>query len=445
MAWGILKNKAKQTVNKHPTIENESIIYNNGNNKPINLKAYETWANQVSTLNTALGTTGDLASSAKLKFYKKDSKGNLKLTNFKYIDTDFMNAEQDLPSWLYQYFTTKKLYNNVLIVPEESGRKQRKGIVDFYIMDNVKWKIDPDKTGTTAIDTFIYTTSKGDITYNYDDVIYISKQLGTSNLLYGISKLQSLNNEVLRILSMGKFVDNFVSSGGKKAVIAGHETPMNENTATEVKQAINKYLKDPNQKVLLLNTEKLSIKEVSDSLAGNDIASFMVKLNKTVFEAFNMPKWLIGDYEGSTNSETVRLGLRVYFQTAIKPEFLSLEKHLTRYITDNLKAKNIIAKFDYDDIDILEDSATEAFEVSSGLFKLGGLSVNELRIKNGLEPIDNPNFDFHFAPAYLMSGQPVRYEKFEEDVAQNILSSNTNSVPSGEGGQDNTEDENGAD
>ena len=48
---------------------------------------------------------------------------------------------------------------------------------------------------------------------------------------------------------------------------------------------------------MMLNSEKLTVKEVSESLQSLDVANFMVKLNKRVLESYNLPKFLLGDYE----------------------------------------------------------------------------------------------------------------------------------------------------
>ena len=71
-------------------------------------------------------------------------------------------------------------------------------------------------------------------------------------------------------------------------------------------------------------------------------------------------------------------------------------------------------------------------------------SQNEVRRAVGDEAIENPNFDLHFAPAYLNSGIPVTIENLESDIARKLEANIKNDVPSGQGGSANTPDMNGA-
>lgn len=433
-------------VTKNPVIASEAYRYKNGSGKPTGIAIYETWLQQISALRNVIGTTSELASSALIKFYKVDSKNKKTVfNNPKMFDSYFMNDKDDLSSFIYNYFGQIKTYDNVLIIPELSKYKYRNGKVDFFIIDNQRWFVNPSSTGDKTIESITYRSSAGtEKNYNFEEIIYISKPLTSSNLLYGISRLMSLNNEIERIISMGNYLDGYIASGAKKSVIIGTDDFLSPKQEDEIKDAINKFLNDPNQKVVMLNSEKLTVKEVSEALGSLDVANFMTKLNKRVLESYNLPKFLLGDYEGVSNAELVRLSMRVFFETALRPEFLRLQRHLTRYARDVLNIKNILIEFDFEGISILEDSLTEKLEKAKELYMLGTYSQNEVRTTVGDEPIDNPNFDLHFAPAYLSSGVPVTIETLQEDIARKLQTNTTNDVPSGQGGSANTPDMNGA-
>ena len=446
MIFNKVFNKAPQKRTKNPVIANEAFRYRNGGGRPAGMAVYENWLQQISILRNVISTTAELASSAHIKFYKEDSKGKKSIfNNPKMFDKDFMNDKDDLTSFLYNYFGQIKTYDNVLIIPEKSKFAPRNGKVDFFIIDNQRWQVNPSSTGKQTIESITYTASDGKQTiYKYEDIIYISKPLTSANILYGVSRLVSLNSEIERILSMGDYLDTYISSGAKKSVIIGTDDFLSPRQEDEIKGALNKFLTDPNQKVMMLNSEKLTVKEVSESLQSLDVANFMVKLNKRVLESYNLPKFLLGEYEGVSNAELVKLSMRVFFETALKPEFLRLQRHLTRYGRDVLNIKNILIEFDFEGISILEDSLTEKLDKAERLFMLGSYSHNEVRRAVGDEAIENPNFDLHFAPAYLNSGTPVTIENLESDIARKLETNIKNDVPSGQGGSANTPDMNGA-
>lgn len=443
----VFNPKTNVRTTKNPVIASEAYRYKSGGGKPVGIAVYETWLQDIAVLRNVIGTTAELASSATLKFYKEDSKGKKTIfNNPKMFDKDFMNDKDDVSSFLYNYFGQVKTYDNVLIIPEKSKYPPREGKVDFFIIDNQRWFANPNTTGKQTIESITYRSSAGaETTYNYGDIIYITKPLTSSNLLYGVSRLLSLNSEIGRIITMGTYLDNYIASGAKKSVIIGTDDFLSPKQEDEIKEAINKFLSDPNQKVVMLNSEKLSVHEVSESLGSLDVATFMTKLNRRVLESYNMPKFLLGDYEGVSNAELVRLSMRVFFETAIRPEFLRLQRHLTRYAKDVLNVKNILIEFDFEGISILEDSLTEKLDKAERLYMLGSYSNNEVRNAVGDESIDNPNFDLHFAPAYLTSGTPVTIENLQEDIKNKITSETTkNDVPSGAGGEANTPNLNGA-
>ena len=447
--FGNLFGKKQPTkVRKNPVIAGEAQRYKNGGGKPSGQTAYETWLQQISMLRNAVSTTAELASSAQLKFYKEDTKGKRTVfANPKMFDKDFMNDKDDLSSFLYNYFGAIKMYDNVLIIPEQSKYKPRAGKVDFFIIDNQRWSINPNETGSQTVKDITYKSSQGTETkFAYEDIILITKPLTSNNVLYGISRLVSLNNEIERIISMGDYLDNYIASGAKKSVIVGTDDFLSPKQEDDIRDTLNKFLSDPNQKVVLLNSEKLSVNEVSENLGSLDVANFMVKLNKRVLEGYNLPKFLLGDYEGVSNAELVRLSMRVFFETALKPEFLRLQRHLTRYARDVLNIKNILLEFDFEGISILEDSITEKLDKAERLNMLGAYSLNEVRVAVGDSAIENPNFDLHFAPAYLTSGTPVTIENLEQDISRKLSSTQTpnNDTVSGAGGTSNTEGLNGA-
>ena len=451
MVFNKVFNNAPTRVTKNPVIASEAFRYKSGGGKPVGTTVYETWLQQIAVLRNVIGTTAELASSATLKFYKEDTKGKKTVfNNPKMFDRDFMNDKDDVSSFIYNYFGQIKTYDSVLIIPEQSKYTPRNGKVDFFIIDNQRWYANPNTTGSQTIDSVTYRSSGGNETvYKYGDIIYISKPLTSQNLLYGVSRLLSLNNEIERIITMGTYLDNYIASGAKKSVIIGTDDFLSPKQEDEIKDAINKFLSDPNQKVVLLNSEKLSVNEVSESLGSINVADFMSKLNRRVLESFNLPKFLLGDYEGVSNAELVRLSMRVFFETAIKPEFIRLQRHLTRYARDVLNVKNILLEFDFEGISILEDSLAEKLDKAERLFMLGSYSHNEVRRSVGDEAIENPNFDLHFAQAYLTSGIPVTIENLQEDIKNKLnvettAKDNVSDVPSGNGGEANTPDLNGA-
>jgi hypothetical protein len=75
MIFNKVFNKAPQKRTKNPVIANEAFRYRNGGGRPAGMAVYENWLQQISILRNVISTTAELASSAHIKFYKEDSKG----------------------------------------------------------------------------------------------------------------------------------------------------------------------------------------------------------------------------------------------------------------------------------------------------------------------------------------------------------------------------------
>jgi hypothetical protein len=188
----------------------------------------------------------------------------------------------------------------------------------------------------------------------------------------------------------------------------------------------------------MLNTEKLNVNTISGDITSTKVIEFLTDLNSQILQSFKMPKYLIGDYPTSVNSDVVKQAIRLWFEVALKPLFKTIESHLTSYCRNVLGLKNIVAVFDYEGISFLEGSATEKYQISTGLNKQGLITINEARIANGFEPLEIELADELIAPAYLTSANPVRYSKYEEDVARNVGINNPSTTPTnGDGGTDN--------
>ena len=87
---------------------------------------------------------------------------------------------------------------------------------------------------------------------------------------------------------------------------------------------------------------------------------------------------------------------------------------MTKYFRETLKLKNAIVTFNFNDIEILHDSMETKAELSSKLYKLGLLSMNEAREMVELEPLDTEDADKHFLPAYLTGSRPIAIENYTE-------------------------------
>lgn len=417
--------------------------YANGSGVPTVNRSLQSYIEASSRLDTVIRTAASVASAAFIEYGKEDSKGVFKKSTFKQADGLYMNDYQTESDWLFELFGTLLTYDKVLLVPEDSKYKNRAGLLDWVIVPDDKFTA---TVGTSqTIEKFTYTSSGGSTTeYVYDEVVYITRNLTATNLVYAIPRLKSLMTTIENILGIHNFMAEYITSGGKSSIIASSDSLLSEEQNREVKNALNGFLRTNKPKALILNSEKFSLSKVSDSLTTAGVLDIMTMLSEEVTKAFNMPLYLLGEYSSSTQGQTVVYANRTWFEIQLRPLFTTIATALTRHFRDSFGIKNARVRFNFSNISLLEDSDTEKLDIVERAVKLGTMSVNEGRDMMGWERLSAPAADLHHVAAYLLGVNPVSYENFEADVARNNDTTggtnNTDQVPNGDGGQNNATD-----
>jgi len=437
-------NLSKQSPpkhNKHPTFgKGDETSYIQGSGKPTAIQNLSTYQNSIERLDTAIRTLTDIVSPARHSFFRKGSDGKLtKVKTPKQFSDEFTNDYQSYVEFNTTLFSTLFRYNAALIVPEESSKKTRKGMVDFFVIDNNKWFLEAG-SGQSTIDRFIYRTTDGtELEYKYEDIIYLLRSYDVTNPLYGIPKITALNRIIQMELSTTAWAQNYTSQGGKKSIIAATGEWLSETSRSKITEALNNYLSATEAKVLLLDNEKLNLNATSDGLDSGKIIELMTFINNSIMESFRIPPELLGKDLRSIQDKSLRLAARMCYELNISPLITAVEAHFTRYMQEVMGLKNIVFKFDRESIRIFDESEEERQTIAEGRFRLGWASVNESRISIGLDPLEGEEFDRHYLPQYLIGGQgAVSYEALSEQNSTNTSNDNSSTdIPSGPGGSSN--------
>jgi HK97 family phage portal protein len=447
------KTVVEPTRKKTFITEAEAVAYANGGNTQTVNRSFQAYLDASSRLDTVIRTSASVASAASFKYGKVDTKGVFKEASFKQVDGLYMNDYQTEGDFIFELFGTLMTYDKVLLVPQESKYKTRKGMIDWSIVPDDKFFANLGKGQT--IDSFTYQSSSGQTTdYKYEEVIYITRNLTANNLIYAVPRLKALMATIENILGIHNFMGEYIASGGKSSIVASSDSLLSEEQSRAVKRSLQEFLGTNKPKALLLNSEKFSLNKVSDSLSTAGVLEIMAELSNEICKSFNMPAYLLGEYSSSTQGTTMQLANRTWFQIQLKPLFNTLSAAFTRYYRDYGGIKNAKVIFDYSQIDLLEDSDKEKLDIVDGSIKIGIMSINEGRIKMGQEPLPYDGAGKHFVPAYMLGQNPVAFETFDEDVARNLgdttggasgqgdgsvnATGTDTATPSGTGGDNNT-------
>ena len=431
----------------------EATAYQNGGNLPTDNRNFQAYINASSRLDTLIRTSASVASSARFQYGKVDTKGNFKTVTFKQSDGLYMNDYQTESDFIFELFGTLLTYDKVLLIPEQSKYPFRKGMIDWSIVPDDQFSAN---LGTNqSIETFTHRSSTGiETIYKYSEVVYITRNLTANNLIYAIPKIKALMKTIENILGIHNFMGEYIASGGKSSIIASSDSLLSEEQGRAVKKSLQDFLGSNAPKALLINSEKFTLDKVSDSLTTAGVLDIMTKLSDEISKSFNMPLYILGEYSSSTQGTTMQMANRTWFQIQLRPLFTTLSSAFTRYYRDFGGVKNVSVRFDFSEIDLLEDSDTDKLKIANDSLKSGIRSLNEARVYMGLPPLETESADLHISPAFLTGQSPVSFENFEADIARNLASSGANTstgtgtnpsdgVESGIGGADNSEGMNG--
>ena len=440
----LFKPKQKRVAQTKSFISSaEKANYAMGSNKPLT-RSYKSYLENISKLDNVIRTCASIASQASFKYYTEDNKGKLKPKKIKQIDNLMMNDYMSEGDFLFELFGTLLTYEKTLIIPEQSKHPNRAGLIDFNIMPDPNYRAEAGDNKT--IDKFIYKSSLGqEIEFNSEDVIYITRNINASNLLYAMPRLKALQGRLNNILNIDGFIEEYTKSGGKSSVIIGHDGLLNESQKREVENSFRRFFDSQSPKAMTMPADKFNIEKVSDGMSTSGVIDMFNTLSEEVMEMYNVPEYLLGKYSSSTQGETAKTAARIFFEITLRPLFRSVETAFTVYFRNVLGLKNARVKFDFSEIGVLEDSDTDKLEFATTANKQGLISQNEAREHIGYERLPYEAADSYFAPAYLLSNLPVRYDQFEEDIANKLDTGEVgDEIPNGEVGQDNAEGLNGA-
>lgn len=432
---------------KHPTIKEDAVAYASGANKTFE-DTFTNYIRSVETIDLAIRTIANIISLADMKLYKQDTKGDIKPAKVANIDLVYPNETDSSVDFLRKLAVNIFSQGAGLIVTEEGKRGNNSGkMLNFYSLDVAK--IEAESNGSKLISEFIYTAESGTkIPYTAEKCIYINDSIDPSNLLYSLSRLKSLNDVILMQAGIVRQSKEMLTGGAKEASIISSDQPIGERNMRIIKKEFNTFMDSASSTALFLNVP-MNVTKIGNSMSGAEMISLFTKLNEMMIEHFAIPPYLIGRYQSGANRNTeITYANRIFFSMQLKPVLKNIELQFTRFLQEQLGLKNIIMRFDYDDLDILRLPYEEEVDVTLKQLKAGAISLNEARDKMEYGRKEVEAADKIFMPAYLLSDAPVSYDEYDSDLERYLNlhgGASAGSMPAGNaGGSDNENIETGA-
>lgn len=420
---------------KNPTVKQDYVAYAQGANSTYT-STFNNYVESVEALDKAIRVIANVASMAKFETYTEMANGTLRPLKIKNIDfrfnTNDQSSEHDLIAMIFGSIFTQ---GAAIILTSDNKKTKFK---NFFSYDVSRFKV--HSTENNMFNEFVYSSEGGsEVRFKPDDVIYIAPKVGSSNLVYAISRLEALNDILGLQSNIMRQAGEYYEAGGKQSAIISPKEPMSPEKAAQLKTAFDTFLQTPATKTLFINTE-VDVKTVTNAQSPTQIMEALTKINDMIREQFGIPEYLYGTYNGYVNDASVVTSSRIFFQVHLLPVFKAIEYQFTKYFRNTLKLKGAIVKFNFDDIEILRDNMQSKIDQASAMYKLGLISMNEARVMCEREPVKAEAADRHFVPSYLTGQMPVSIEQFDETMNKLFASDGvTSSMPDGNAGGDSNE------
>ena len=422
----------KRLTTKNPTVKQDYIAYAQGAGNEYS-SDYNDYLESVEALDKAIRIIANIASMAKFETFSENTAGVLRPLKIKNVDFRYNTNDQDSSSDLLSMIFASIFTQGAAIVLTSDNKSTK--YKNFFSYDISKFKIYAKENN--LFDSFVYSSEGGsEVIFKPTDVIYMAPRLSSSNLVYAVSRLKSLNDMLVLQANIMKQQTDYYASGGKNSAIISPKEPLGQDKASQLKTAFDTFLQTTATKTLFMNTE-VDVASMSNAQSPTQIMAALKDINNLIIEQFGIPPYLYGNYQGYVNDAAVVTACRLFFQVHMMPVFQNIAYQFTRYFRNTLKLKGAIVQFNFSDVEILKDDLKVKTDRAQALLKQGIISFNESRVMCELAPISSPAADLNFIPAYLTGQYPVSLQNYDTDMVK-LLDLQDTPMPNGSsGGIDN--------
>lgn len=228
--------------------------------------------------------------------------------------------------------------------------------------------------------------------YRPDEIIHL--QGSTTNGFLGFSTLElnrSMFELALHTINFGKA---YYRNGGFLSGVIKHPASLSDAAHKRLKNSLSRYSGSGKAGKQLILDEGMDYETLTISPAQ---AGFVEVNNYLIGEfsrIFGVPPFLLQDLSKSTMQNVETLNLAFVKHTVIE-HLNRLESELSRkLLTEAEKMGGYCVKFNLDDL-LKADSKTRG-EYLRNLFNIGALSVDEIRLNEGLVPLNTDGSGKHF-------------------------------------------------
>lgn len=220
------------------------------------------------------------------------------------------------------------------------------------------------------------------------DIIHI-KCLGFDGVI-GKSPIELARDSVGAGLAQQKFTGSMYKNGLNVQGVLEHPRTLSKEAQARLKSQMEQYKGARNASNTLVLEEDMKYKGISISPID---AQFIESKHYTVEDIarlYGVPQHKIGKLDRSTNNNIENQDLEFYKNTVL-PWEERIEQEFDRKVL--LPSEKGSYKHEFENSKLLRTDVKARMEWMKGMFNMGSLTPNEMRVMEGLNAMDNPKMD----------------------------------------------------
>jgi HK97 family phage portal protein len=235
--------------------------------------------------------------------------------------------------------------------------------------------------------------------YRADEVLHVMGS--TSNGFIGYSTLET-NRRLFEIaLNTQMFAKTYFENGGFMSGIVKHPASLSDSAYKRLKSSLSRYSGSEKAGKQLILDEGMTYEQLTSTPQDAGLTDVNLWLTGEFSRLFGVPPFLLQDLSKSTLQNVESLTL-AFVRHTIQEHLHKLESELSRKLLSEAdKMAGICVKFDLDQL-LKSDTKTRG-EYLKNLFHIGAISVDEVRLAEGMKPLNTEGSTKHFIQQQYIS------------------------------------------
>ena len=205
---------------------------------------------------------------------------------------------------------------------------------------------------------------------------------------YGLSELSPILDAANMDSNAKSVWNNQMSSGGVLAGLLSTDVRLSEQELTAIKTKWEeRYGGISKAGTMAFLGAGFKFTQMGISAADMKMLETSNVTKNEIGTAFGVPGIFLGDMQ-SVDYSNAQTQERILYSNTICPKADRLADRITTFLLPMLGLKGLTFKFDYSTIEALQENKLQRAQIDEVLIRSGSLTINEARLRDGLEPVD---------------------------------------------------------